>query len=274
MSKKVFYAIATTFVLASALFFDGFVSAKNDSDYELPEIEGAYDVPGHSKMKLRVFVYRAKPEDATTAEKAARPGAVVPNLTCGLPDMDSLEVVSPAGWRLANPLTYNVNLESVPLTIGAANANILIERSYTVWATALNGKVSFVRGNNTTVSSAMLDGRNIVTWGRTSLTALAVTYVWYDTQTKEAVEIDTIMNKKFMWYWADQVKNPGCAYSGVYDAQNILIHELGHTVGLGDEYDSVLYSDSTMYGFGSKTEVKKDTLTAGDLVGANKVYGY
>lgn len=270
MAKKIFYAIAAVAVFASALFFDGFVSAKNDADYALPEAEGVYDVPGNPHMKLRVFVYHAKPEDVVKEARGGKPAPETPALVCGLADPGSDSVVSAAGWKLPSAWSYDVNLESVPSTIGASNAEILIANSYAAWESQLGGKVDFSRGSTTTTATSKLDYQNIVAWGRTSGTALAVTYTWYYPSTGEVVEIDTIMNKKFTWYWSGSTS---CAYQGVYDAQNILTHELGHTVGLSDEYNASSFGNNTMYGYGSKWETKKNTLTNGDIIGARAIYG-
>ena len=57
-----------------------------------------------------------------------------------------------------------------------------------------------------------------------------------------------------------------------YDAQEILTHELGHWMGLGDMYDAANYQNATMYGYGSKAEVKKDTLSTGDISGIGVIY--
>ena len=76
------------------------------------------------------------------------------------------------------------------------------------------------------------------------------------------------MNKKFTWYWS---QDKSCAYQNVYDAQDILTHELGHTFGLDDMYTND-YANHTMYGYGSKGEVKKDTLTIGDAQSVKILY--
>ena len=82
------------------------------------------------------------------------------------------------------------------------------------------------------------------------------------------------MNRRTSWGWSDPSDWPDgqtCALDGVYDAQNILTHELGHTMGLDDHYDAP-YENNTMYGYGSRTETKKNTLTTGDITGVSKLY--
>jgi hypothetical protein len=76
------------------------------------------------------------------------------------------------------------------------------------------------------------------------------------------------MNKKYSWYWSNDIN---CAYQNVYDAQNILTHEFGHSFGLDDMYEDS-YKDHTMYGYGDKGEVKKDTLTDGDKTSVQSLY--
>ena len=56
------------------------------------------------------------------------------------------------------------------------------------------------------------------------------------------------------------------------NAENILNHELGHWLGLEDQYDAANFQYATMYGYGSKGEVLKNTLTDGDNTGAFSIY--
>ena len=133
-----------------------------------------------------------------------------------------------------------------------------------------NGNVNITRtAFNTNVNRARYDGQNIIAWGRTNGSALAVTYTWFNQATGYVAEVDTIMNQKFSWFW--NATNNTCTEQNSYDAQNILTHELGHWMGLDDTYDST-YVNNTMYGYGSKGETKKDTLTTGDVSGVNAIY--
>jgi len=254
-------------ILLVVAFFLGIslVQAKpdKDTDGDLPQVSGTYDVPGHPNLKLKVFVHgpKVKPEPS-----------VSPLLVCSLTDPDSGTVVDSAGWHLpTGQWVYRLNTASVPSSVGSSNLSTLAQLAFSVWQNAVNNKVTFVAGPTTTVNRAKYDGQNIIAWERTSGSALAVTYTWYYPSTGVVAETDTIMNLKFPWSWTNQLVSQNCADANSYDAQDILTHELGHWMGLDDEYTSA-YVDNTMYGYGSKGEVKKDTLTTGDIDGVSKIY--
>jgi hypothetical protein len=261
MNKKVFF-IAIVAILALAIGA-GQVFAKNDKnaddEWVAPEQDGTYDVPGHPGLKVRVFVHREKP---------AKPGPVS-NLQCGLSDPDSSAPVAGAGWIIPDGTwKYRIN-PSAPSTI-SPNLDAIVSNSFAAWMNTTdlkNSGVNLQSGGTTSTNRAVYDGQNIIAWGRASASALGVTYIWY--QGGVAKELDTIMNNKFTWNWSGG--STACAYANVYDAQNILTHELGHWFGLDDHY-TCDYADNTMYGYGSKGEVKKDTLTKGDISGINAIY--
>lgn len=236
-----------------------------NSNADLPQEEGIYKIKGRPDLKMQVFVYRAKPAPAPAL-----------TLTCNLSDPDSSAVVAGAGWKLPSNWVYRLNTSGVPSLVGSQNLPTIADNAFGVWKSAISNKVSITRGFNTTVNKARFDSQNIIAWGRAPSSALAVSYVWYYPSTGLAAEIDTIMNKSFTWAWSNPQSwvtspNTTCAYKNVYDAQDILTHELGHTMGLDDVYTSN-YADNTMYGYGSTMETKKDTLTTGDKVGVETLY--
>jgi len=258
MKKTFFIPILLVVLLA----FSFTVLAAKPKTIELPEQAGLYDVPGHPELKLRVFVYHEKPD------KPGKPTPPPPTPSCGLPDPDSSSLVDSAGWHVSGTWKYKLNTSSVPATVGSNNLITITSNAYKQWTDAINNKITITKDSNTTVDRAVLDGQNIIAWGNAPGSALAVSYIWYNRTTKVATEVDTIMNTKFTWYWSQK---QNCAYQGVYDAQDILTHELGHTFGLDDMYEGV-YANHTMYGYGSKGEVKKDTLTQGDIISVQSIY--
>lgn len=59
--------------------------------------------------------------------------------------------------------------------------------------------------------------------------------------------------------------------AGKMDFENIATHELGHSVGLADLYETTC-GEETMYGYSANGEIKKQTLNSGDIAGVNKLY--
>lgn len=247
-----------TIAILSTLAFVTSVSlvsaAKPNYAPDLPKNDGTYDVPGHPDMKVRIFVHKEKPAKPSPAPDPTP-------ITCAYPE-EINDFVSAAGWHLPATYKYNLNLASVPSYV--SNFASIAENSFQAWTSETSGGVVMSRGDDTRITRATYDGKNIIAWGKASASALAVTYIWYNTITGDIRELDTIMNNKFFWTSA-------ACYANSYDAQNILTHELGHWFGLNDHYAST-YLDNTMYGYGSKGEVKKSTLTDGDIAGLWQIY--
>lgn len=269
MKRKYLILLFALFLFLGFWFF--VTSAKDtqaSEDKNLPEEEGTYDVPGHPKLKLKVFVYRpGKPNSVRKPNPTPTPPA---GPACYLPDPGSSSLDGLAGWHLPSGThTYNLNISSVPSSIGSENFTAIASKSFSAWHnTNLGTKIDFVEGPATIARRASYDGQNIITWGRTSGSALAINYTWYNPTTKEAVENDTIFNSSYPWAWS---QSADCAYPGFYDAQNILTHELGHRMGLNDAYEAS-FADNTMFGYGAMQEVKKNTLTNGDTNAVNLIY--
>lgn len=98
--------------------------------------------------------------------------------------------------------------------------------------------------------------------------AIAVTIVWGIFSgpgwARELVEWDQIYDDvDFDWSSSGQ--------AGKMDFENIATHELGHSVGLADLYNSAC-SEETMYGYAAYGETKKRDLNSGDIAGVNALY--
>lgn len=280
MNKKFLLIFGVFFLLTILSLSLNFASAKIQKNFQdqfyfqdqfWPEKDGIYDVPGYFNLRLKVFVHYPKGHQELKQ-------IITSANVCYLQDPDSLITIGSAGWHLPIGIwTYTLNTSSVPSTVGSANLAIMSSDAFNRWSLATNGKVIFKKNSTNTISTrAVYDNKNIIAWGRAPSGALAVTYVWYNKVTGVASEIDTIMNKKYSWSWSNPAtwtnSETTCAKTNVYDAQNILTHELGHWMGLNDFYDATNYENATMYGYGSKAEIKKDTLSTGDINGIMAIY--
>jgi len=117
------------------------------------------------------------------------------------------------------------------------------------------------------------DGKNEVMFGDISEPGvIGVAIVWGifggPPPWRELVEWDMIFDDAD-FDWSEDCLADNC--SKQMDFENIATHELGHSVGMGDLYDSVC-SEETMYGYASYGETKKRDLNAGDINGVNKLY--
>jgi len=98
--------------------------------------------------------------------------------------------------------------------------------------------------------------------------AIAITIVWGifggPPSGRELVEWDQVYDDiDYDWSSVGEV--------GKMDFENIATHELGHSVGLGDLYNSGC-SEETMYGYAAFGEIKKRDLNSGDIAGVSKLY--
>jgi hypothetical protein len=97
---------------------------------------------------------------------------------------------------------------------------------------------------------------------------IGVTIIWGvfrgPPKSRELVEWDQVYEQvDFDWSSTGE--------AGKMDFENIATHELGHSVGLDDLYETAC-SDQTMYGYATEGETKKRTLEAGDTTGVQELY--
>ncbi|MHB1316167.1 MAG: matrixin family metalloprotease [Christensenellales bacterium] len=168
---------------------------------------------------------------------------------------------------LTSPVSYSLNMASVPIYMDAAAVKQAFGISSEVWDDGTSPELFNLPGE-TSAHYGVLDGTNAVEFGvyAKSTSVIAVTSVWYNRKTKGIVEFDMLYNTYYTWGDADT------AATDVMDLKNIATHELGHAVGLGDVYSST-YSYVTMYGYASFNEVIKRDLADKDLIGLHLLYG-
>lgn len=106
--------------------------------------------------------------------------------------------------------------------------------------------------------------------------AFALTFTYHIPSTGEIVDSDIEINDSGMvGGWpielsicgenADDCRN-------TYDIENVLVHEIGHLIGLGDNPVNGSDSSTTMYGSARPGEVKKRTLSKDDVEGVCAIY--
>jgi hypothetical protein len=89
--------------------------------------------------------------------------------------------------------------------------------------------------------------------------ALAITVITFDAHAKEILDADVVLNGEhgFSFFERD-ARDKGMS---TYDLQNVLTHELGHLLGLGEDMTDV---DATMYAFSQPGETGKRDLEVVD----------
>jgi len=178
-------------------------------------------------------------------------------------------LASGAKWKTPEP--YYVNPSN-----SQGIAQSLIVDSTTAGVSEWDSEVSatvFGSGSvdsNVSYNNGDLDGNNTLSFdGISEDGVIGVTTVWGyfsgPPQTRELIEWDMLLDDvDFLW-------GDATADANKMDVQNIITHELGHSAGMGDLYDS-LCGEETMYGYSSEGETKKRDLNTGDIAGIQKLY--
>lgn len=163
--------------------------------------------------------------------------------------------------------------------IGATNPNTVLDilsNGISKWENAAGADILGSGTINATTSAKLVadtvspDNQNEVYFADISdPSTIAVTIVWGifggPMFGRELVEWDQVYDD-VTYDWSAESAGVG----GKMDFDNIATHELGHSVGMGDLYNSCL--DETMYGYSANAETKKRDLNAGDITGINALY--
>ena len=164
-------------------------------------------------------------------------------------------------WNAA-AVTYYINVSNGPSGSAAA-----IQNSLQTWTDVNTSPFVFVYGGSTQKTSTDYgrnDSQNIIVFGpMVSSGALAENTYWYAASSGNIFDSDIKFNTDYQWSSSGQ--------TGSFDVQNVVTHELGHSLSLGDIYNSS-DSEATMYGYASAGETKKRTLDLDDINGISFLY--
>lgn len=172
-----------------------------------------------------------------------------------------------AKWKTTEPYQVNPNNSdgmADSFVLNAVNAGVAEWENYggnIFGSGALNPAAVY--------DDTVTDGQNVTAFGDyPDPGVIAVTNVWGyfygPPKTRELVEWDMLFNEQFAWGDADV--NPS-----LMDLQNIATHELGHSAGMDDLYETTCQQE-TMYGYSTEGEISKRDLNTGDIAGIQKLY--
>jgi len=209
------------------------------------------------ELKQITIIHYAKPE--SPPGKAKKDNEPPP------PDNGVYVLLGP---KLIETALYYINPTSAP-----DGAVAEINEAFEAWDAVTDAEL-FNYVDTTTRIGINLDGQNTVSWIRI-LPRNIIGVASYWTEEKEGktaiVEFDIAFNAFLKWGVDPDDEGP-IELKRAYDVENIAIHEAGHALGLADLYGETHY-ELTMYGYSSTGETQKISLEAGDIAGAQHLYG-
>lgn len=97
--------------------------------------------------------------------------------------------------------------------------------------------------------------------------ALAITVLTFDREAGQILDADIVVNGEHRFGVVDHMDSTDARRA--YDIQNVLTHELGHFLGLGEDYDD---HSATMYAYSLPGETNKRDLNVRDTATIDHLY--
>lgn len=182
-----------------------------------------------------------------------------------------------AKWKSVEPWVVNPSntrgLDTVSV-LGVLSTGVLKWEDAADGTVGNNALVNILGDGSSTLNTLLADtvspdNQNEVYFANVSTqNAIAVTIVWGifggPTFQRELVEWDQVYDDvDYDWSLTEE--------AGKMDFDNIATHELGHSVGMADIYNSEC-GEVTMYGYANFGETKKRILEPADITGVNTLY--
>ena len=182
-------------------------------------------------------------------------------------------------WHQNNPqIQLYLNTNNAPSGVTAANSQAAITAAADTWDDAVAQNI-FADGttvviDNTKVvdnplsSSPVSDGYNVHGWANLGNNYLGMCRWWSNGVVKDGYK--SILEAD-IWYASDKAWTTDLskATGSTFDLQSVAVHELGHTIGMGDIYPTSSDFAQVMNSYDGAQRV----LGNGDLAGVQKLYG-
>jgi hypothetical protein len=163
-----------------------------------------------------------------------------------------------APFATTGTVAFHANTSTFPS--GAGNVASALSAAASTWDGQINGPHRLTVQSDGTATGPSQDGVSELGWVRiVPKNVLAATWTWVD-QNNRITEADLFFNTS--WTWNVFSGCPTTA-TGKFDIQDIATHEMGHALGLSHYSDTD--AQATMYPSAPSDELRKRTLTQGDI---------
>lgn len=177
----------------------------------------------------------------------------------------------PEGTQIA--VQFNLGSAPRPLLDGSTSWNVAVAPVLDMWNEAL-GKVQFTGSDGPTGSAHSGDRLNSIAFAKTYFGnsfgkyTLAVTY--YLSSNSTLIEADVLFNEAMAFdSYRGPLRFPSGGGIAIADIRRVLLHELGHAIGLDHPDQAGQQVEAVM----NATISDQETLAHDDIAGAQRLYG-
>ncbi|MEE9417624.1 MAG: matrixin family metalloprotease, partial [Acidimicrobiales bacterium] len=134
-------------------------------------------------------------------------------------------------------IPWSFNSGSAPTGLDPGQAHAAIQAAFTVWSSPAELGFEWAEQRKVDIAIAAADGVNVVFWDEATEGEkyLARAYVWRNVK-GEVTDFDIRLNSAYSW-------SSSSSNSGSYDLGSVMLHEVGHVLGLSHVADerAVMY---------------------------------